>query len=380
MVSLNLPFYVPSCKPPAPRDSFPRQEYLSFEHGSIHDDFQDVKDPIPQAVASNGGAIGGAYQAVTDGNPGSQSAERGGSDIWQNGARRIRNSKYTDSSDTIGDEETQDLKTHYDTPLAQNSTPSIEDTDKQSRGSTYTDLADRPSTDSCRDLEKGETRPRKHDQVNQEGEDNEQNKWENNVVGWDGPNDPQNPQNWKKSKKYTVTIFYATLTFCITFSSSVFSTATMATAKIYGVSNEVMTLGTSLVVLVSVHSPASSSSTDTSTGFRRGPTNMGSPLRALRSKDPSILRFHRLRHLPDPRRRSPEHPNNHARSILRRCLWIRTTSHDRRDYSGLLGSCRTRLRPWPLCRRNVHWTRGRTYRGWFHHAAIWDGDGPPGSH
>lgn len=242
-----------------PEGLLPHQEY--FEHGSIHDDFQDASNVIPQAVANNGnnGVIGRAYQAVTDGNPGSQSAQRGSSDTLRHGARRImasgeRNSKYTDSSDTIGDEEKHDLKSHNDTPLAHNSSSSIEDTDKQTRGSTYTDLAHRPSTDSSRDLEKGETRPQEHHRVNQEDEDDKQSKWENNVVGWDGPNDPQNPQNWNKSKKYTVTIFYATLTFCITFSSSVFSTATMVTAKEYGVSNEVMTLGTSLVVLVRLHS------------------------------------------------------------------------------------------------------------------------------
>lgn len=72
---------------------------------------------------------------------------------------------------------------------------------------------------------------------------------ENNLVGWDGPDDPENPMNWSKRKKYTVTIFYASLTFCLTFASSVFSTATMVTAKLFGVSNEVMTLGTSLFVL-----------------------------------------------------------------------------------------------------------------------------------
>ena len=233
---------------------------LSLEHGSIHDDFQDAKDPKPQAVADNGnnGALDGVYQAVTDGDPGSQSAERRSSDTLPNRARRIivsgeTNSEYTDSSDTIGDEVKHDLKIDNDTPLVQNSS-SAEDIDKLDRGTTNIDDAHRPSTDSSRDLEKGETPPQEHDQVNQGGEDKQQSQWENNVVGWDGPDDPQNPQNWKKSKKYTVTIFYATLTFCITFASSVFSTATMVTAKKYGVSNEVMTLGTSLFVLVSAHS------------------------------------------------------------------------------------------------------------------------------
>ena len=71
-----------------------------------------------------------------------------------------------------------------------------------------------------------------------------------NLIGWDGPNDPQNPQNWPKSKKYYVTIWYASMTFCLTFASSIFSTATHVTAKKYGVSDEVMVLGTSLFVLV----------------------------------------------------------------------------------------------------------------------------------
>lgn len=65
-----------------------------------------------------------------------------------------------------------------------------------------------------------------------------------------GPDDPQNPQNWPKSKKYLVTVLYAILTFTLTFSSSIFSTATEVTSKEFGVSTEVMTLGTGLIVLV----------------------------------------------------------------------------------------------------------------------------------
>jgi hypothetical protein len=72
-----------------------------------------------------------------------------------------------------------------------------------------------------------------------------------NLIEWDGPNDPQNPMNWPFSKKCRVTGVFASMTFCITFSSSVFSTATEITAQLYGVSNEVMILGTSLFVLVS---------------------------------------------------------------------------------------------------------------------------------
>lgn len=57
--------------------------------------------------------------------------------------------------------------------------------------------------------------------------------------------------NWPAWWKWTVTITLGMMTFCITFASSVFSTATMVTAVEFNVSTEVMTLGTSLFVLVS---------------------------------------------------------------------------------------------------------------------------------
>lgn len=73
-----------------------------------------------------------------------------------------------------------------------------------------------------------------------------------NLVEWDGPDDPENPQNWPKWKKWLITMTLSTLTVWITFASSVFSTATLATAEEFGVSTEVTTLGTSLVVFVSL--------------------------------------------------------------------------------------------------------------------------------
>ena len=107
------------------------------------------------------------------------------------------------------------------------------------------------SSDLDKDLEKGDPEKSKDtNEVDQGALDRRQTKEEDNLVGWDGPDDPQNPQNWSKRRKYMTTVFYATLTFTLTFASSVFSTATEVTAKLYGVSNEVMTLGTSLFVLV----------------------------------------------------------------------------------------------------------------------------------
>jgi hypothetical protein len=71
-----------------------------------------------------------------------------------------------------------------------------------------------------------------------------------NLVDWDGPSDPDNPQNWSLTKKWYITMILSCLAFCITFSSSIFSQATAVTAELYGVSSEVTTLATSLFVLV----------------------------------------------------------------------------------------------------------------------------------
>ncbi|EFE29938.1 MFS multidrug transporter, putative [Trichophyton benhamiae CBS 112371] len=72
------------------------------------------------------------------------------------------------------------------------------------------------------------------------------------LVNWEGPHDPENPRNFSRMRKWYITMMLSLLTFCITFSSSVFSQATAVTAKIYGVSVEVTTLGTALIVLIPV--------------------------------------------------------------------------------------------------------------------------------
>ena len=72
-----------------------------------------------------------------------------------------------------------------------------------------------------------------------------------NIVDWDGPNDPGNPKNWGSGRRIWITLCVSSLTFVITFASSVFSTATEVVSKKFHVSQEVTTLGTSLFVLVS---------------------------------------------------------------------------------------------------------------------------------
>ncbi|KAI9735398.1 MAG: hypothetical protein M1818_006404 [Claussenomyces sp. TS43310] len=70
-----------------------------------------------------------------------------------------------------------------------------------------------------------------------------------NVIVFDGPDDPGNPQNWSTLRRGCITVMLGLMTLCVTFASSVFSTATVATAELFDVSEEVMILGTSLFVI-----------------------------------------------------------------------------------------------------------------------------------
>lgn len=69
-----------------------------------------------------------------------------------------------------------------------------------------------------------------------------------NLVELEGPDDPLNPQNIPTHKKWIYASLLGCMTLAVTFASSVFSTATTVTSKQFGVSVEVMTLGTSLYV------------------------------------------------------------------------------------------------------------------------------------
>lgn len=69
------------------------------------------------------------------------------------------------------------------------------------------------------------------------------------LVDWDGPNDPANPMNFSKARKWWISILTALLTFVISFGSSVFSATTTVTAEHFGASQEVMILGVTLYVV-----------------------------------------------------------------------------------------------------------------------------------
>lgn len=107
------------------------------------------------------------------------------------------------------------------------------------------DRASRPESPDARDLEtEGIDIERADDQPSEKTPAAA----DPNLVQWDGPDDPEHPQNMPHWKKWVLTMTISSMTMWITFASSVFSTATAVTAKEYHVSTEVMTLATSLVV------------------------------------------------------------------------------------------------------------------------------------
>lgn len=97
----------------------------------------------------------------------------------------------------------------------------------------------------------------------------------NDLVDWDGPHDPENPQNLSRRRKWLITVATGLMTFVVSFGSSVFSTVTEVTARQFGVSNELMILGVTLYVL----------------GFACGPLIWGPMSEAYGRKLPYMLGF-----------------------------------------------------------------------------------------
>ncbi|KAE8397070.1 major facilitator superfamily domain-containing protein [Aspergillus pseudonomiae] len=75
------------------------------------------------------------------------------------------------------------------------------------------------------------------------------------AVQWNGPEDPENPQNFTFARKCLISASLSLMTLCVTFASSVFSEVTVITAKEFDVGAEVMTLGTSLPIFGFAISP-----------------------------------------------------------------------------------------------------------------------------
>jgi hypothetical protein len=66
------------------------------------------------------------------------------------------------------------------------------------------------------------------------------------LVNYDGEDDPYSPLNWPRKRKIITTILYGLTTAGSTWMSSIYSPATDAVAEEFGVGVEVSTLGTTL--------------------------------------------------------------------------------------------------------------------------------------
>lgn len=69
------------------------------------------------------------------------------------------------------------------------------------------------------------------------------------IVIWDDENDPENPKNFSSTRKWLIVTTTCSMTFCMTFASSIFTSTVAATGEEFGVSSELMLLGVALYVL-----------------------------------------------------------------------------------------------------------------------------------
>lgn len=69
------------------------------------------------------------------------------------------------------------------------------------------------------------------------------------LIDWNGPDDPDNPQNWPSSTKWKTTIALALMLFYVTFASSLFGSASSAVSKKSHIPSLVFELGTSVFIL-----------------------------------------------------------------------------------------------------------------------------------
>ncbi|EPQ31185.1 uncharacterized protein PFL1_01373 [Pseudozyma flocculosa PF-1] len=79
-----------------------------------------------------------------------------------------------------------------------------------------------------------------------DNDDSEKTTPDPNEVGWNGPDDPENPQNWSQKLKWTYTVLGAILTINVTFASSAPSSTSQQLAQEFQIGTVTATLITSL--------------------------------------------------------------------------------------------------------------------------------------
>jgi hypothetical protein len=197
-----------------------------------------------------------------------------------------------------------------------------------------------------------------------EGERPEDAQGDSNLIVWNGPNDPENPMNWPLLKKWIITVTFGLITFCVTFASSVFSTATKATSIEFEVAPEVTILGTSLFVLGYAFGPlVGRISKQAICATAANLVGMGPRLRDLWSKIANVLWLYSFCYLPDPSRRRSKSRDHYALSFLRRRLCMRSFSYRGRCFGRLLGSSRKRYCCRYIRRSNFRGPSSRSHHG-----------------
>ena len=192
----------------------------------------------------------------------------------------------------------------------------------------------------------------------------------NDVVAFDSPDDPENPKNFTKRKKWAITISMGWMTFVVTFASSIFSTGIDAVSKEYHIGRVVATLGVSLFLLVRLSLCTSHVLLTVIIGFRIWPYTIWSCFRSIWSSLATIHRLCHLRCISDTSRRGSQCRNNHAWPLLRR-LRCQCSSRNRRWRHGRhLGSHPSSIRYCRLRRGRVHWASSRSYRRWLRHRVL----------
>lgn len=69
------------------------------------------------------------------------------------------------------------------------------------------------------------------------------------VVDWYGPDDPENPMNWPRAKRFFVTFEICLLTFSVYIGSAIYTAGILDVTRVFGVSTVAATLGLTLFVL-----------------------------------------------------------------------------------------------------------------------------------
>jgi hypothetical protein len=155
----------------------------------------------------------------------------------------------TSSSPAYTDTTLKSSKYGVETPYRKSLEQTVPGSRTRSTSASTSDMKEQNNSNSNTDLEKQESSSSKKKEDNNDDHNP-------NIVVFGGNDDMGNPQNWPQWRQWCITVSMGFMTLCVTFASSVFSTATTVTSQQFGVSTEVMTLGTSFFVLVSLsHTP-----------------------------------------------------------------------------------------------------------------------------